>query len=123
MSKSTKLAKRFEELTMWGEARRLLPTVYVAFKTTRDFAFRDQAQRAALSVMNNIAEGFERATRKDFASFLDRAKGSAGEVRSITYAAQDLGYLTASSAEALRAEYEQLSKSIAAFTRHLRRTE
>ena len=62
-------------------------------KHCRDYSFRDQMRRAALSVMNNISEGFERRTPKDFAHFLDIAKGSAGEVRSMTYAAEDLKIL------------------------------
>ena len=115
-----KLATRFEELTIWQEARRLTKEVYLHFRTCRDFPFRDQAQRAALSVMNNIAEGFEKATRKDFARYLDHAKGSAGEVRSMTYTAEDLGYLRFETSHLLRSNYEQLSKSIAALTRHLR---
>lgn len=115
-----KLATRFEELSIWQEARRLTKDVYSRFKTCRDLAFRDQAQRAALSVMNNIAEGFEKATRKDFARYLDQAKGSAGEVRSMTYTAEDLGYLNPAETLSLRAAYEQLSKSIASLTRHLR---
>lgn len=116
-----KLATRFEELTIWQEARRLVKETYARFSVCRDLSFRDQAQRAALSVMNNIAEGFEKATRKDFARHLDVAEGSAGEVRSMTYAAEDLTYLMAVDAAALRARYEQLSKSIAAFLRHIRR--
>ena len=115
-----RLATRFEELTIWQEARRLVQETYANFYECRDYAFRDQAQRAALSVMNNIAEGFEKSTRKDFAKYLDTAKGSSGEMRSMTYAAEDLAYLTPATASTLRARYEQLSKSIAAFTRHLR---
>jgi four helix bundle protein len=115
-----KLATRFEELSIWQEARRLTKQVYLHFKNCRDLAFRDQAQRAALSVMNNIAEGFEKAMRRDFARYLDHAKGSSGEVRSMTYTSEDLAYLSTVDALTLRAGYEQLSKSIAAFTRHLR---
>lgn len=116
-----KLATRFEELSIWVEARRLVNATYRSYAGCQDYAFRDQVQRAAISVMNNIAEGFEKSTRKDFANFLDRAKGSSGEVRSMTYAAEDLGYLSDTVASALRDAFEQLSKSIAAFTRHLRK--
>ena len=63
-------------------------------------------RREALSVMNNISEGFERRTPKDFAHFLDLAKGSAGEVRSMTYAAEDLKILRSDIALDLRADYE-----------------
>ena len=60
----------------------------------RDFGFRDQIQRASVSIMNNIAEGFERDNNKDFARFLGFSKGSAGEVRSMLYIALDLEYIT-----------------------------
>jgi four helix bundle protein len=122
MENSTKkLAVRFEDLSIWGRARQLNKEIYATFSGCRDYSFRDQIQRSALSVMNNIAEGFEKATRRDFAKYLDIAKGSAGEVRSLTYAAEDLGYVGGEMAAELRSHYEQLSKSIAAFTRHLRR--
>jgi four helix bundle protein len=114
-------AERFEDLEIWQVARRLNREVYLAFKPCRSFFYRDQAGRAALSVMNNIAEGFERRTPKDFAHFLDTAKSSSGEVRSITYAAEDVGILDTTVAVHLRANYALLSKRIAAFQRHLRR--
>ena len=69
------LARRFEELEIWQEARELHRVIWGEFKECREFAFRDQIRGAALSVMNNIAEGFERRTPKDFANFLDLAKG------------------------------------------------
>src|SRR4051812_16463556 len=118
------LAERFEDLRVWQEAREQVSGVYGCFGSRtiayRDFAFRDQLQRAALSVMNNIAEGFERKTRKDFAHFLDQAKGSCGEVRSMLYVAEDLNYLTAAKARELRTKAEKLSAGIAALARHLR---
>jgi four helix bundle protein len=77
-------AQRFEELEIWQQARALNKNVYVLLKNCDDYSFRDQMRRASLSVMNNISEGFERRTKKDFAHFLDLAKGSAGEVRSMT---------------------------------------
>ncbi len=86
-------AEKFEDLEIWIEARRLNKIVYSSLEECRDYSFRDQMRRAALSVMNNISEGFERRTAKDFAHFLDLAKGSAGEVRSMTYAAEDLKIL------------------------------
>jgi four helix bundle protein len=113
-------AERFEDLEVWKKAKCLLVQIYSAFKHCRDFALRDQIQRAALSVMNNIAEGFERRTRKDFAHFLDQAKGSSGEVRSILHAAQDLAYLESHSAVELRNEYELLSRSLGALASKLR---
>ena len=71
--------------------------------------------------MNNIAEGFERRTKKDFAHFLDVAKGSAGEVRSMLYLAEDRRYIISKESAPLRAEYKDLSKSIGALAASLRR--
>ncbi len=117
-------AERFEDLRIWQEARAQVSAVYRSMMRGStghsDFGFRDQLQRAAVSVMNNIAEGFERKTPKDFAHFLDLAKGSCGEVRSMLYVAEDLKYLTAEQATRLRGEAEKISRGIAAFTNHLR---
>ena len=92
----TKPAKRFEDLWIWQEARKLVKEIYQDFRLgngSRDYGFRGQIQDAGVSIMNNIAEGFERTTDPDFARFLDVAKGSCGEVRSMYYTAEDLGYI------------------------------
>jgi four helix bundle protein len=115
-------AERFEDLKIWQQARELANAVYDEFAECRDYAFRDQIQRAATSVMNNISEGFERRTKKDFAHFLDLAKGSAGEVRSMLYLSQDRKYLSGMIATDLRTRYEQLSTSIGALASKLRAT-
>jgi four helix bundle protein len=113
-------AERFEELRIWQQSRNLVLAIYKEFAGNRDFAFRDQIQRAAVSAMSNIAEGFERNTAADFARFLDIAKASSGEVRSLFYVAEDLSYLNPTETEELRSEYEALSKSIAALKRSLK---
>ena len=113
-------AERFEDLEIWKSARAQVKATYANFRACKDFPFRDQIQRAALSVMNNIAEGFERRTRKDFAHFLDQAKASCGEVRSLCYAAEDLNYLSPAVADQARTQAEELSRRIAALTRRLR---
>ena len=114
-------AEKFEDLDIWKESRRLNRLIYMLLEPCRDYSFRDQMRRASLSVMNNISEGFERRTAKDFAHFLDLAKGSAGEVRSMAYAAEDLGILKNDIANSLRTDYETLSRWIAAFQKHLRK--
>jgi len=114
-------AESFEDLKIWQRVRTLTNVIYNAMCACKDYAFRDQIWRAATSVMNNIAEGFERRTKKDFAHFLDFAKGSAGEVRSMVYLGEDRGYITAKAAEPLRADYKELSKSIGALAASLRR--
>jgi four helix bundle protein len=97
-------AERFEELVVWQEARALRREVSIASRKgsfVKDFEMRNQIRGAALSAMDNIAEGFERGTNKEFAQFLSIAKGSAGEVRSALYAALDDGYVN-------EAEFKQL---------------
>jgi len=84
---------KFEDIQVWKKAKELTIFVYRAFEISKDFAFRDQIQRASVSVMNNIAEGFERKSDKEFKQFLFIAKGSAGEVRSMLYLALELRYL------------------------------
>lgn len=88
--------KYFEDLEVWKEARRLTQRVYQATEDSRfskDFGLRDQIQRAAVSIMSNIAEGFERGGNQEFIQFLYIAKGSCGEVRSQLYVALDQGYI------------------------------
>lgn len=85
--------KQFEDLVCWQKARLLTKEIYKAFRDCRDFGFKDQIQRAAVSVMSNIAEGFESGTRQEFLNYLYIAKASAGEVRAQLYAALDIGYL------------------------------
>lgn len=72
--------QKFEDLICWQRARELTRVVYREFKDCRDYGFTDQIQRASVSVMSNIAEGFERGTRQEFINYLFIAKGSAGEV-------------------------------------------
>ena len=115
-----RFAENFEDLQIWQRSRVLTNAVYNAFEKIRDFEFRSQIQRASVSVMNNISEGFERRTKKDFAHFLDLAKGSAGEVRSMLYLAEDRRYIDKSFAERLRVDYKDLSKSIGALASKLR---
>src|SRR3989344_5842378 len=85
--------KRFEELMMFKKARELTREVYKALSTCRDGGFRDQIQRASVSVLSNIAEGFESGTKQEFLNYLYIAKASAGEVRAQTYVGYDVGYL------------------------------
>ena len=86
--------EKFEDILSWQKAKLLTLCIYKSFKTCKDFGFRDQIQRATVSIMNNIAEGFERKGDKEFKRFLFIAKGSCGEVRSMVYLAHDLGYIS-----------------------------
>jgi len=113
-------AERFEDLRIWQAARTLVNTVYELTETLRDFEFKGQIRSAAISAMNNIAEGFERRTDSDFAHFLDIAKGSAGEVRSMLYLGEDRRYFTCEEANRVRDEATSLAKGIAQLAKHLR---
>ena len=112
----------FEELQVWQEARKLLNEIYSASKL-RPFALdrdlKSQIRRAAMSTMSNIAEGFERGTRKEFVQFLNIAKGSNGEVRSQLWVALDEQYLTQKRFGELREKAMSLSRRIASFIRYL----
>mgnify|MGYP001069228080 CR=1 FL=1 len=90
-------AKRFENLDAWKTSRELANLIYEFGKSgglAKDYGFRDQLQRASVSVMNNIAEGFERGSNRDFAKFLFIARGSVGEVRSMLYLALDQRFIS-----------------------------
>ena len=85
--------EKFEDIISWQKSKELSLLIYKVFKDNKDFGFRDQIQRASVSMMNNIAEGFERRGDKEFKYFLFVAKGSCGEVRSMLYLALSLGYM------------------------------
>ena len=91
----TKIEK-FEDIIAWQKSKELTLTLYKIFKSSRDFQFKDQILRASLSIMNNIAEGYERKGDKELAKFLFIAKGSCGEVRSMLYLARELRYISGS---------------------------
>ena len=114
--------KQFEDLRVWQDARVLVREVYSAAKQRafrRDFGLRDQITRAATSTMSNIAESFERGSRKEFIQFLNVAKGSNGEVRSQLYVAMDQEYLDQKTFDALRETALALSRRIAKFINYL----
>lgn len=85
--------EKFEDIIAWKKAGELSLLIYKQFNECRDFGFKSQIERASVSIMNNIAEGFERRTNKEFKNFLYIAKGSCGEVRSMLYLALRLNYV------------------------------
>ncbi len=84
---------QFEDILAWQKAKYMTLNIYSALKNLRDFGFKDQLCRASVSIMNNIAEGFERKSDSEFKHFLFIAKGSCGEVRSMLYLAFELKYI------------------------------
>jgi len=111
--------KQFEDILVWQKAKELTVDCYHQFKTIRDFSFRDQIQRVTVSIMNNVAEGFERAGNKELKNFLFIAKGSCGEVRSMLHLAVDLKYISRDAYGRLGEQTLEISRMLSGFIRTL----
>ncbi|MBP9751294.1 MAG: four helix bundle protein [Candidatus Moranbacteria bacterium] len=109
----------FEDIEAWKKSRILVSDIYGIFSQMKDYGFRDQIQRAAVSVMNNIAEGFERKSDKELKNFLFIAKGSSGEVRSMLYIALDLGYINQRKFDTLYGQSVEISRMLSGFIKRL----
>jgi four helix bundle protein len=117
--------KRFEDMDAWQTARALTKTVYQLTANgtfSRDFGLKDQMQRASVSIMSNIAEGFESRTEILFLEFLGRAKGSAGELRAQFYVAQDAGYVSQDQFQSIQDQCAKCSAQISRFMDYLKRS-
>jgi len=110
--------QKFEEMQAWQKARELTAGIYELTRTgefAKDYALRDQIRRAAISVMSNLAEGFERSSRQEFHQFLSIAKGSCAEVRSQLYTALDAGLIDPEEFSRAMACAESVANLIGAF--------
>ena len=114
--------RQFEELMCFKKGRELTRKIYGAFKDCKDYGFKDQIQRASVSIMSNIAEGFESGTKQEFLNYLYIAKGSAGEVRAQLYAAYDIGYINVETFKYLKSLAEECSKLISSFISGLKKS-
>jgi four helix bundle protein len=112
--------RSFEDLDVWKRACQLAVQVYEALRQCRDFALRDQMQRAAVSIASNIAEGAERGG-KDFARFLRVARGSAAELRTQCYIAAKVGLLTADQLNRFVSDLKEISKMLTGLARSLKK--
>ena len=110
----------FEEIRAWQLAIALSKRVHFTFKDHRDFSFRDQILRASYSVSNNIAEGFDRGSNREFRRFLRIAHGSCNEVRSMVLLAKEIGYLPSEEVEGWRKECIHVSATIQALISSMR---
>ena len=118
-------AKRFEELRVWQTARELTRGVYRAADTQKlgkDWALANQMKRAVISIGSNIAEGFEKGTRKQQIEACYTAKGSAGELRSQVIAAHDVSLIDTRAYNWLHEKCETCSRQLQAYISHLRKT-
>ena len=116
----------FEDIKAWKTCRILAKEIYQETSRvplSRDFGFRDQIRRAAVSGMSNIAEGFERGGNKEFHQFLSMAKGSVGEVRSQLYVALDVGYLEKKNFDRLFAIADEAGRLIGGFMSYLEKSD
>ncbi|MBI3301218.1 MAG: four helix bundle protein [Deltaproteobacteria bacterium] len=110
-----KRIENFEDLWVWQKGIELVKQVYLLTaegKLNRDFGLRDQLQRAAVSIPTNVAEGFERSSRREYLRFLHIAKGSAGEVRSLLRVALEIGFID-------QARYDHLQSTVLELSRYL----
>jgi four helix bundle protein len=116
----------FEEIESWKQARELTKRIYQVTGEggfARDFGLRDQIRRASVSILSNIAEGFERDGTKEFIQFLSMAKGSAGEVKAQLYIALDLSYISQPDFNALFKLADEIGKLIGGMMKYLKASE
>jgi len=111
--------EKFEDIIAWKKSKELTIWVYKNFKNCNDFSFKNQIERASLSIMNNIAEGFERKGDKEFRQFLFIAKGSCGEVRSMLNIGFELGYIKDSDYKIQNNLCIEISKTLSGFIKTL----
>lgn len=102
----------FEDLEVWKRSCRLCVEIYKTLETCKEFGFRDQATRSALSIPSNIAEGYERNTPKEYTRFLKIAKGSCGELRTQLYIGIELGLFERAKGVSYAQEVMELAKML-----------
>ena len=115
--------ENFQEIESWKEARSLVNKIYELTSRNsfaKDYGLKDQIQRAAVSIMSNIAEGFDSGSHKSFINFLNYSYRSASEVESLLYVALDLNYINNEEFEELSNEIKTIKKLIGGFIRYLK---
>lgn len=120
------LVKRFEDLDVWVAAKDASVMIYKITENEslrKDFGLKDQIRRASISIISNIAEGFERNGNKEFIQFLSIAKGSAGEVRAQLYIIKELEFINEEEFTLLNEKVTQVSKMLSGFINYLKQSE
>jgi four helix bundle protein len=111
----------FEQLEVWKRSCRLCAELYRALANCREYGFRDQITRAALSIPSNIAEGYERNSKREFVRFLNIAKGSCGELRTQLYIGVEIGLLRREAGMGYVAEVLEISKMLQGLVKRMTR--
>jgi four helix bundle protein len=109
----------FEEIEAWKKSQFVAVRIYKLLQANLDFGFKNQIQRAVISISNNIAEGFDRGSDADFRRFLFIALGSCSEVKSMIYIAHHLSYLSIDDSIQMRKDLTEISRMIKGFIRTL----
>ena len=104
--------RNFESLRVLQNARNLVNSIYDLMEDNKDWGFKDQIQRAAVSIMNNIAEGYESGSDAKYVNFLNISKGSCSEVRSMLYLCIDRGFCTQEQFDELKNQTIQISQQL-----------
>ncbi|MCD4737402.1 MAG: four helix bundle protein [Bacteroidales bacterium] len=112
--------QKFEDIVAWQKAQDLAVGVYKMFEKSKDFGFRDQIQRASVSISNNIAEGFDRMSDKEFIRFLYIAQASCSEVKSMLYLANRLDYFGSENTKKLIENSDEIGRIIRGLIKSLR---
>ena len=115
------MINHFSELVIWQKSRSLYVRLYRLLENSRDYSFKDQILRAALSISNNIAEGFGRKSKREFLYFLNIAKGSSNEVESMLYILSDLSKIQESTLQELRVEVIDINNKTSALIAKIRK--
>ena len=118
--------EKFEDIEAWKRAREVTKKIYQLSSRgefSRDFGLKDQIRRSSVSVMSNIAEGFERDCNREFINFLSIAKGSCGEAKSQLYVALDQNFITVEDFEWMSDHLSQTGRMIGGFMHYLRQSE
>ena len=105
----------FKDLVVWQKAQELSLDIYREFSSCKDYGFKDQIQRATLSIMNNVAEGYGRRSDRALINFLNIARGSAAEVESMIFMAHKLGYIDLNTQNRLLRQIDEVAKLLTAF--------
>jgi four helix bundle protein len=118
--------QKFEDILAWQKARELTKEVYAHSKTgafAKDFGLKDQIQRASVSIMGNVAEGYDRGGDKEFIQFLSVSKGSCGEVKSHLYVALDQQYINSTQFDQLYNSADEVGRLLGGFMAYLKQSD